>query len=160
MCDPGTLLIAATIGGTALSAVGAMAQGQASYEAAQAQQAALNQQAEADQKAAAFEAAREHRKQQLARSAAIAQVASSGVGLAGSPTEVLAANAREGQLDIAAIQYGSQLRQNQLRTQGKIAAFQGRQARTAGYINAGSAIFSGASSYASNSIRLGQNPFQ
>lgn len=116
---------------------------------------ALNQQAQADAQSSAFEAAQEKKKQELQQAAARAAVGASGVAVAGSPTEVLAANAKQGQLDLKAIQYGSQLRQNSLNTQASISRYQGKQAFTAGIING---VTSGVSGLAK--IKMGQSPFQ
>lgn len=131
--------------GIGLSVGGALVQGVQAQQMANAQAKAYDQQAKADQQAAAFEAAQERRKQELLRANARAQVGASGVAFAGSPTEVLAFNARENQLDLEAIRYGSQLRQNNLRTQGDIARFQGKQAMGAAIFSAGSNFVSGLS---------------
>ena len=82
------------------------------------------------------EARQERKKQELLQANARAQVGASGVAMAGSPSDVLIANAREGELDIRAIQYGSQIRQNNLRTQADISRFSGKQAMAGGIINA------------------------
>lgn len=148
-------LMALTIAGTLVSAGGAIMQGQQANAAAQAQARAQEQQAEADRRSSAFEQEREFKKQQLQLSNARAQVGASGVGFAGSPTAVIAANAAQGQLDLSAIQYGSQLRQNALTTQADLTRMEGRAARTASFINAGSAIIGGAS----RAVKLNQNPF-
>ena len=58
---------------------------------------------------------------------------------------MLAANARQGQLDIKAIQYGSQLRQNNLNTQAAISRFSGKQAVTASIFKVGGNLVSGLS---------------
>ena len=54
-------------------------------------------------------------------------------------------NAKQGQLDLDAIRYGSALRQGNLMTQAGISRFQGRQARQASYIEAAGTVFGGAS---------------
>ncbi|RUZ74072.1 hypothetical protein EN947_25550, partial [Mesorhizobium sp. M7A.F.Ca.US.003.02.2.1] len=87
----------------------------------------------------------ERYKQDLLLGQARAQAGASGVGLSGSPTEVLAANARQGQLDLGAMLYGSRLRQNNLNTQAAISRFSGKQAATASIFNAGSALVGGLS---------------
>ena len=131
--------------GTVLSVGGALAEGQQQKQMADHQARAYEQQAQADAQSAAFEQGQERHKQDLLQAQARAQAGASGVGIAGSPTEVLAANARQGQLDIKAIQYGSQLRQNNLTTQAAIARFSGRQAATASIFNAGNALVGGLS---------------
>jgi hypothetical protein len=136
-------LVALGLIGTAVSAGGALMQGQQAQAMANAQAKAYEQQARADSQASAFERNQERKKQDLLAANARAQAGASGVALTGSPTEVLAANAREGELELGAIQYGSQLRQNQLRTQGAISRFSGRQARAASFISGADALVSG-----------------
>lgn len=159
MCvDPITML---AIAGAGINAAGSIMQGNQQQAMAEAQAKALEQQALADQQASAFEQQQERRKQELQLANARAQVGASGVGFAGSPTEVLAANAGQGQLDIEAIQYGSMLRQNNLGTQAGISRFQGKQAKQAGFINAASGLVSGISNlYDPNkSVKFGRSAF-
>jgi hypothetical protein len=138
-----------------LSAGGALASGAQQQQMANMQAKAYEQQAQADAQASAFEQAQERKKQELQQAAARAAVGASGVAVAGSPTEVLAANAKQGQLDIKAIQYGSQIRQNGLRTQAAISKFSGKQAMAGGIIGAVSSGVSGL-----GKIKMGQSPFQ
>ena len=156
------IAVIATVASTLVGVAGAISQGNAAQAAADAQADALRKQAVAEQQAAAFESSQTFRKQQLEQSAAKAQIGASGVSLAGSPTEALIANVGQNQLDLQAIQYGSTIKQNNLRTQADIATMQGKQAKTASFINAGSSLFSGISSlYDPNkAVKMGANPFQ
>lgn len=159
MClDPLTLL---GIAGAGLNAAGSIMAGNQQAAMAEAQATAIEQQAKAEQQASAFEQQQERRKQELAAANARAQVGASGVAFAGSPAEVLVANAGQGQLDIEAIQYGSRLRQNNLGTQAEISRFQGKQAKQAGFINAASGLVSGISNlYDPNkSVKFGRSAF-
>ncbi|MER9306600.1 hypothetical protein [Mesorhizobium sp. M0496] len=131
--------------GTALSVGGALVEGQQSKRMADYQARAYEQQAQADAQSAAFDQSQERNKQDLLQGQARAQAGVSGVGISGSPTEVLAANARQGQLDLDAIQYGSKLRQNNLNTQAAISRFSGKQAVTASIFNAGTVLVGGLS---------------
>ncbi|WP_027050932.1 hypothetical protein [Mesorhizobium erdmanii] len=131
--------------GTVLSVGGALVEGQQQKQMADYQAKAYEQQARAEAQSAAFEQGQERHKQDLLQAQARAQAGASGAGIAGSPTEVLAANARQGQLDIKAIQYGSQLRQNGLNTQAAISRFSGKQAVTASIFNAGNSLVGGLS---------------
>ncbi|WP_256753510.1 hypothetical protein [Mesorhizobium sp. Mes31] len=133
------------LAGTALSAGGALVEGQQQKQMADYQAKAYEQQALADAQSTAFEQSQERHKQDLLQAQARAQAGASGVGMAGSPTEVLAANARQGQLDLDAMLYGSQLRQNNLNSQAAISRFSGKQAVTASIFNAGSALVGGLS---------------
>lgn len=148
-----------SIASTAVSAAGAIMQGNQANAAAQAEADAMEQQQKAEQQAAAFEAAQEQRKQSYAQANARAQIGASGVGFQGSPTAVLVANAGQGQLDLEAIRYGSQLRQNTLGTQAELTRMQGKQARTAGFLNAAGSVIGGASKMYGNSVQLGGNVF-
>ncbi|SJM30434.1 hypothetical protein [Mesorhizobium delmotii] len=147
--------------GTALSVGGALVEGQQSKQMADYQAKAYEQQARADAQAAAFEQGQERHKQDLLQAQARAQAGASGVGMAGSPTEVLAANARQGQLDIKAIQYGSQLRQNNLTTQAAISRFSGKQAAAASIFKAGGHLVSGLSGIydPSKAVTFGKSAF-
>ncbi len=159
MClDPFTLL---TIAGTGISMAGSLAQGQQAAQMSEYQARAQEQQAEADAQATAFEIQRERRRQELLAANARAQVGASGVALQGSPTEVLLSNARENELDLQAIRYGGQLRQNNMRTQAQITRYSGQQAKTASIFSAGSQFVSGISSlYDPNrAVRFGSSSF-
>ncbi|RWL21675.1 MULTISPECIES: hypothetical protein [Mesorhizobium] len=147
--------------GTALSAGGALVEGQQSRQMADYQAKAYEQQARADAQAAALEQGQERHKQDLLQAQARAQAGASGVSISGSPTEVLAANARQGQLDIKAIQYGSQLRQNNLTTQAAISRFSGRQAVAASILKAGGNLVSGLSGIydPSKAVTFGKSAF-
>jgi hypothetical protein len=152
-------MIALGLASTAISAAGMVMQGKQAEAMSEYQAKAYGQQAAADQQASAYEASRERHKQELLQAQARAQVGASGVALAGSPTEVLVANAREGELDLQAIRYGSQLRQNNLNTQAAIARFSGKQAKTASYIGAAGTAVSGFMSTYERAVQFGQNPF-
>lgn len=131
--------------GTAISVGGALMQGAQQQQLANYQAKAYEQQAQADAQSAAFERSQERRKQDLLEAQARAQAGASGVGIAGSPTEVLAANARQGQIDLKSIVYNSQLRQNNLNSQAAISRFQGKQAMTASIFKAGTGLIDGLS---------------
>jgi hypothetical protein len=140
--------------GLGLSVAGGVVEGAQQQQMANYQAKAYEQQAQADAQASAFEQAQERKKQQLQQAAARAQVGASGVAISGSPTEVLAANARQNQLDLKAIQYGSQIRQNNLRTQADITRYQGKQQFGAGIFKA---VTGGVTGLAK--IQMGQSPF-
>ncbi|RWI19454.1 MAG: hypothetical protein EOQ94_20900 [Mesorhizobium sp.] len=131
--------------GTAISVGGTLMQGVQQQQMANYQAKAYEQQAQADAQSAAFERSQERHKQDLLEAQARAQAGASGVGIAGSPTEVLAANARQGQVDLDAMLYGSRLRQNNLNTQAAVSRLQGKQAMTASIFNAGSSLIGGLS---------------
>jgi hypothetical protein len=131
--------------GTALSVGGALAQGQQQKQMADYQARVYEQQALAEAQSTALDLNRERRKQDLLEAQARAQAGASGVGIAGSPTEVLAANARQGQVDLNTTRYSSQLRQNSLNDQAALSRFQGRQAMTDSIFKAGGSLIDGLS---------------
>jgi hypothetical protein len=157
MCAMAPLLIATT----GLQALGSIMQGNAAADAGEAQQAAYRQAAENERMASGYEATRVADKNRRAASAALVQVAGSGVSLTGSPTEVLADNAIQSQMDIDAIRFGSTIKQNNLLTQGDLAKMQGEQKQTAGYIGAATNVASGFTSLytPAKSIRFGGSAF-
>ena len=145
MCAMAPLMIGASLAGTALSAAGSVMQGKQAAAAAQMQQQEYQRQAAEDRAAAGYEATREFDKGMAQQSQALTDVAASGVGLAGSPTEALAGNAVQNSMDVQAIMYGSKLRQNQLERKGIMTAWEGKQKQKAGYIGAASTALSGIS---------------
>jgi hypothetical protein len=144
------------IAGSAISAGGALMQGKQAEAAANYQAQVYKRQAEQEKAASAYEQGRERHRQELAQSAARAQVGASGVALSGSPAEVLAANARQGELDVQAMRYGSQLRSDALTTQAGISQFSGKQAKQASYLAGASTLLSGVGS----AVRMNQSVFR
>ena len=157
MCAMAPLLIATT----GLQALGSIMQGNAAAEAGKAQQAAYQQAADNERLASGYEATKVADKNRRAASAALVQVAGSGVSLTGSPTEVLADNAIQSQMDIEAIRFGSTIKQNNLLTQGELAKMQGDQKQQAGYIGAATSVASGLTQLYTprSSIKFGGSAF-
>lgn len=160
MCAFVPVMLAMTAASTALSAAGSIMQGRQADKAGRYQQMEYARQAEADQTASGFEATREFEKNRRLQAAGIVQTAGSGLALTGSPIEALSANAVENQLDIDAIRFGSQMRQNTLNMQGHLARYKGQTAKQAGYLGAATTVLSGATSMASmfdplRSVKLG-----
>jgi hypothetical protein len=157
MCAFAPLMLATT----ALSVAGSVMQGNQAAAQGEAQRASYYQAADAERVASGYEATRVFEHNRRATSAAITQVAGSGVTLAGSPTEVLADNAVQSQMDIDAIRFGSQIKQGNLRTQGDIAMFSGEQRQQASYIGAATNLASGLTSLYTPraSVRMGGSGF-
>ncbi len=147
--------------GMAISAGGALMQGVQDKQLSDYQAKAYEQQARAEAQSAAFEQSQERHKQDLLESQARAQAGASGVGIAGSPAEVLAAKARQGQMDLDAIEYGSRIRQNNLQDQAAISRFSGGQALTSSLFKAGSSFVNDLSGLykPANAVKLGTNVF-
>jgi hypothetical protein len=163
MCgfDPVSMFAVATVATGAMSAVGSVMQGNAAADAGKAQKDAYYQSAENERLASGYEATRVFDKNRRAQSAALTQVAGSGVALTGSPTEVLADNAVQTQMDIDAIRFGSRIKQNNLMTQGDLALFTGEQKQQAGYIGAATTAASTLATLYTprNSVRMGGSAF-
>ncbi|PWR24985.1 hypothetical protein [Zavarzinia aquatilis] len=89
---------------------------------------------------------RRQQAQELGRQRAA--FAESGLAPSGSVLDVMTESATNAELDALTLRYRGQVEANDLRNQGSITRWQGRQARRAGYIGAGAALLSGASSFA------------
>lgn len=163
MCgiDPVSMFVIGTVATTALSSVGSIMQGNAAEQGGRAQQVAYDQAAERERVAAGYEGVRTFEKGRRAQSAAIVQTAGSGLLLTGSPSDVLADNATQNQLDIDAIRFGSKIKQQNLQTQGDLALFSGQQRQQAGYIGAATTAASGLTSLYTprNAVRMGGSAF-
>lgn len=130
MADPVTLI---TIGSAALGAVSSISGGIAANNQAKYNAALARNQAIAD----ANKQARESRyRQGMAR----ANIASSGLELEGSPLEILEDNAISEEMDRLNILQGGEARARALE-------YEGKAAKAAGFIGAGTSLLSGASSY-------------
>lgn len=147
--------------GMAISAGGALMQGVQDKQLSDYQAKAYEQQARAEAQSAAFEQSQERHKQDLLESLARAQAGASGVGIAGSPAEVLAAKARQGQVDLNAIRYSSTLRQNNLLGQAASSRFSANQALTTSFFKAGNSFVNDLSGLykPANAVKLGTNVF-
>lgn len=157
MCFPGLLTpLAGLVGGggsavtsglqlagAGLSAVGTIASAQAQSQGMKAQAAFNERQATMEQQRAAYEAQRERENAQRLMARQRAGYLSSGLALEGTPTAVIADTAAETAMDIAAIQYGGQVRSGNYRAQAGIDRANARSASTAGFIGAGSSLLSG-----------------
>lgn len=158
----GAMAMPLMIAGTAMSAYGAIRQGQAqeaNYNAqAQANEynavvAQNNARVAAEQANAQEEQQRRHFRSMQGQ--AMAGVAQSGAGFDGSNADVLAQNQVNNELDALTIRYEGQNKMKSLESQAQIEKYNAatnrmnaKEAKTAGYINAGANILSGASKYA------------
>lgn len=145
MCFP-ILGAIASLAGTAMSAVGSIAQGQAQKNAADAQAAALKQQATNELNAGEYQAGRKQDEINKTMSTQVALASSSGFDLTGSPTDAVASTASQGALDTGAIRWNARTAANNDKYQAKLVTQQGKSAQTAGYIGAAASAFSGLSS--------------
>lgn len=131
------------LAGAGLSAIGTVASASAQSQGLKAQAAFNERQAMMEEQRTAYEVQRERENAQRLMARQRAGYLSSGLALEGTPTAVIADTASEAALDIAAIQYGGQVRGSNLRTQAQIDRANASAARTAGFIGAGSSLLSG-----------------
>lgn len=136
------------IASSAMSAIGSIAQGNAANAAAQANASALNKQSEAELRAAGAREEQQRRANRQFLGTQRAALAQAGIGVDGSAYDIARQSAVNAELDALNIRYEGQLRAKGLRDQATITRFEGKQARTAGYLGAGAAILQGASNYA------------
>ncbi len=153
--------------GTAFSVVGALSQGQqqstaSNYNAGVAQNNAI---ASRQQAAANAEAHERKARQQLG--SIRAGYGASGVGMEGSPMDVLESSAMMAELDRQNILYGGELRASGYESTAGLELMKGENAVTSSYYNAGSALliggakagaFSGSSGGTSAGMPRGNNP--
>lgn len=144
MADPVTWAVGLSALGTAVSAVGAIRQGQAAAASAEynAKVAGQNEQIAAGQSVAASEAL--HRDQARKIGTAVASYGASGVDLAtGSPTDVLADSARMAALDDLTLKYNYRLKGLGFQNQASLDTANAANSRTASYFSAAGSMLGG-----------------
>lgn len=130
--------------GTAFSVIGALNQGQQAKSAAEYNAAVANNNAIAARQQAAANAAAQQRKARLQIGSMRAGYGASGVGLEGSPLDVLEQSAAMAELDRQNILYGGTLRSQGYQATAGLELMRGDAAETGSYLSAGSALLSGA----------------
>lgn len=136
------------IASTAFSAIGSIAQGNAANAAAQANANALTQQAEAENRAAGAREEAQRRQNRQFLGGQRAALAQAGIGVNGSAYDVARQSSINAEMDALNIRYEGELAAKGLRDQATMQRFEGKQAKTAGYLGAGAAILQGAANYA------------
>jgi len=141
--------IVASIGGTVLSAMGAIQQGRYQEAAMKAQANAQEARAQEERAAAQREAVRRGKEAAFVLSRQQALSAASGGGTA-DPTvlNLMAGTATEGAYQSQVAVYEGEQRGRGLEYQAAISRMQGRAARRAGFIDAASSVLGGISSFA------------
>ena len=147
MCHP-VAVVAMTAASTAMSAIGAIREGNAADAAAKAQAQAAEQQAQAQRNVGQFEVAQERREQRRVFGQQVAQLGSQGTALTGQPIDLLADSAKQNELALQAIRFQSEIAARNQENEADLARFRGRQARSAGIFKAGTALLSGATKIA------------
>lgn len=158
-----------TIASAAMSAVGAISQGeaQAAQAKSQAQAQEYNAQVARNNATMANDQANAQEEQQrrhfaMVQGQARAAAAQSGAGFDGSNNDILNQNSLMNELDALTIRYDGQNKANGLIAQAQQDEYQAKASRmnagsaiTGGYLNAGASILSGATNYTMASNGLG-----
>jgi len=135
---------AAAIVGTAVSAYGAYASGQAQKKAADYNAASDEIQAQQARDAAKIDAGNQALAARRAEAGVRARAAASGIDPGfGSPLLVMMDNARQAKLENERILYGGEIRAAGYQSGANLSRFQGRAAESAGNIGAGVNLLSG-----------------
>lgn len=134
---------AATIG-TALSVVGALSQGQQANNAAKYNAAVARNNAIASRQQAAAEAAAQNRKARLTIGAMRAGYGASGVGMEGSPLDILEQSAANAELDRQNILYSGETQARGYDSTAGMELMSGKNAVRGSIISAGTSLLSGA----------------
>lgn len=142
------LTTALAVGGKVIGAVGAVQQGNANAAAADFNARIAAQQADAERDAAAAEARDYRRSESGKRAASRTARLASGVTMSGSSLLVDEAMVREAALGSARIVHGGAVRGHRLDQESALYRMNARNARTAGYLKAGSSLLSAGSSWA------------
>ncbi len=138
------LVPALLIGGTALSAVGAIQSGQALSDRQDFQAQVAEQQADSERVASRQEEEDFRRQQSFLMARRRAMLGASGVQVtSGSPLLVSQDFARETELNALRIRSGGNIRATRLEQQADLFRSSGSSARTAGRIRAGSSLLTG-----------------
>ncbi len=140
----GVIATIATVGSAAISAVGAIQQGQAAKAQGDLQAQVLQQQAASKRQVAA--ANEEDFRSRQSRVLAARRAALGGSGTdpsSGSPLLVSQDFAGETELQALRIRTGGEVRATRAEQQAQLQRFQGRTARTAGFIRGGSLLVGG-----------------
>jgi hypothetical protein len=138
------LAIAATAGGSAISAIGAINQGDAANQAAKYNANVMEQEARRTNEEAAIRAGEVARRTRQTLAASRAGATTNGFEIEGSIDDLLGQVERQGNLDALTAIYEGSGRAQGLRNKATLTRFEGRQAQRAGYTQALGSIFSGA----------------
>ena len=129
---------------TAVSAAGAIAQGNAARSAASFNAAVARQDEAIARAIAAADAARQRSQANRLAGRQRAAIGASGITPEGSPLDVMADSALEAELDALTTRYRGELQARGYGSEAMLQKMRGNAARQAGYIGAGAALLSGA----------------
>lgn len=147
MADPITIAAVAAVGAAGVSAAGAIQSGQAAKSAAGFNAALAEQEAAQARGIATSEEARFRRDMRRLAGAQRAAAASQGQDPdTGSPLLLQSELAAEAELDALAIRFGGESQAIRAENEARLQRFQGSQAQTASFFQAGASVLSGVSS--------------
>ena len=150
MCDPVTLTLAVTVASASLSAYSQIQQGKSAAEFANYNAKQMNADANAERGAAQVEAERIRQAGKRAKSSAIAQLAGSGVDVnEGTALVIDKEIGKNAEQDAYTTILGGNDRALRLNAQASVTKAQGQQAKSAGYLGAGTTLLGAAGSVAS-----------
>ena len=129
--------------GTAVQAVGAIAQGRAGRQQADFQAQVIEQQAGRDEQIASLEARNIRRGASAVSARQRALLAASGVAAAGTPLLVLSNTAAEGEFEALLAEAGGETAALRKRQQAGLTRVKGRALQRASFFRAGSSLLSG-----------------
>jgi hypothetical protein len=129
--------------GTAMSVIGALQQGQQAKQSAEYNAAIARNNAIASQQQSAANAAAQQRKARMQMGTMRAGYGASGIGLEGSPMDILEQSAAMAELDRQNILYGGTLRTQGFTNTANLEEAAGENAESASYLKAGSSLLLG-----------------
>lgn len=139
-----TIAAVATVLAAGVGTYSAVAQGQAAKDAAEFNADVAKNAALAEQQKASFEAQQIQRRNRLRLGEQRALVAKSGITIE-SADDVIYDSAVQGELERLAALYGGNSASTYYSSKAKLSRLEGRNAETAGYLQAGGTVLSGAS---------------
>ena len=148
------VIAAIAIAGAGVSAYGAIKQGQAAQAAADYNAKVSKQNADIALQQADVQAEQQRRQAKLQLGQMRANYGASGLQLEGSPMEVLEDSARQAELDNLTIKYNGKLKAMGFNNDATLSQFEGENAKSNSYFQAGGTLLSGAANAASTGLKL------
>lgn len=142
--------------GGAVSAIGAINQGDAANAAAKYNARTMEQEATRSNEEAAVKAGEAARRARQALAATRAGAGANGFAATGSIDDLLGQTERQGNLDALTAVYEGNIRAMGLRNQATLTRFEGKQAQRAGYTRALGSLFSTAGSTYAAGVQMGR----
>lgn len=135
----------AAVGGAVASAAGAVSAGQSQSAMANYNAMVAQRDAEQAKVAAQFEETRQRQTAAALRGSQRAAFSKAGLQLEGSPLLVMAESQEEAEMDALVLRHSGSVAEARSRSQAALDRLQGKSARAAGVIGAGSSLLTGVS---------------